>query len=155
MAAANGSSAVQDTLARMDRAWEAFVGLVQRLPAERLEHRLDAGWTRKQMLAHVATWHELTVERLARFAESGEPPQLDEDTDAVNARAARGAVGRTTGEVVLALQESYRHVRREVARLDDAKLTGHDGWAAATIDGNTYGHYDEHLDDLAVTGRRS
>jgi len=151
MTAATSNSAVQDTLLRMDRAWEAFLARIQHLPNERIEQHLpDGGWTRKQMLAHITTWHELSVERLARFAESGEPSGLEDETDAINARAARAAVGRTSGEVLLSVQESYRHLRREVSRLTDVQLDAHDGWAAATIAGNSYGHYDEHLADLDV-----
>ena len=142
---------IRDVLAQMDDGWTEFQAHVHALPGEKLEARLGEGaWTRKQMLAHITTWHELSVERLARFAESGEPSGLEEETDSINARAARGAVGRTTGEVLLSVQESYRHLRREVSRLTDAQLDAHDGWAAATIAGNTYGHYDEHLADLDV-----
>lgn len=149
MTAASGEAAVNETLARMDEAWRGFSERVQRLATEKLDVRVgDGAWTRKQMLAHVTAWHELTVERLASFVASGEPSGLDDDTDAINARAARSAIGRTTGEVVLALTDSYRHLRREVARLTDAQLAAHDDWAAAIIAGNTFDHYAEHLADL-------
>ena len=63
------------------------------------------------------TWHELTVDRLGRFMDSGEPPDLDEHEDAINARAARAATGRTTGEIVQGVEDSYRRLHRQVARL--------------------------------------
>ena len=81
---------------------------------------------------------------------SGEPPDLDEHEDVINARAARAAVGRTSGEVVQAMQDSYGRLRREVARLTDAQLADHDGFAASIIAGNSYGHYREHLADLGA-----
>jgi hypothetical protein len=122
---------------------------VQALAGPQVEEHLGQGsWTRKQMLAHISTWHDRTVEALSRLTETGELPGTPEDTDAINARAARAAIGRTTGEVLFALDDSYRLVRRAVARLADAQLTGHDGWATAMIAGNTYDHYTEHLADL-------
>ena len=137
------------TLARMDEGWEAFHGRVRALPIQELELPTgEGGWTRRQMLGHITVWHELTTDRLARFRESGEPIELAEETDAINARAARAADGRTTGEIVMATGDSFRRLRREVARLDDSRLAAHDGWAAAVIDGNSFGHYEEHLADL-------
>jgi hypothetical protein len=140
---------VRQVLERMDEGWAAFHGRVSAIPLERLADSLGAGgWSRKQMLAHVVTWHDLTVDRLARFAESGEPQGLDGESDAINARAARAAEGRTTGEILLGLQESFRRLRRAVARLSDGQLYVHDGWAAAVIAGNSYDHYAEHRADL-------
>jgi hypothetical protein len=142
---------LHDILSRMDDAWTSFRDRVHLLPNEQLERRLGEGaWTRKQMLAHIGTWHELTTERLARFAESGEPAEAPEDDDAINARTARAAEGRPTGEVLLTMEDTYRRLRREVARLSDAQLAAHDAWAAAIIASNTYDHYAEHLDDLAA-----
>jgi uncharacterized damage-inducible protein DinB len=140
---------VHDTLAKMDEGWGTFHDQVTALPSERLElHIGEGGWTRKQMLAHIATWHDLTVDRLGRFADSGEPAELGEEEDAINARAARAAEGRTSGEVLLAMSDSYRRFRREVSSLTDEQLAAHEGWAASIIAGNSYDHYTEHLRDL-------
>ena len=145
---------IGDTLARMDQGWTAFHDRVASVPNERLADRLGEGaWTRKQMLAHIATWHDLALDRLARFADSGEPADLTEHEDVINARAARAAEGRTTGEVVLGIADSYRRIRREVSTLTDAQLAAHDGWAAAIIAGNPYDHSAEHLPDLAPARR--
>jgi hypothetical protein len=137
-----------ETLRRMDDGWTAFHDRVSSTPSEQLERRIGAGWTRKQMLAHIGTWHDLTVDRLTRFADSGKPAELAEHEDVINARAGRAAEGRTTGEIVLAMADSYRRLRREVNILTDAQLAAHDGWAASIIAGNSYGHYAEHLPDL-------
>ncbi len=140
---------VAETLARMDEGWSAFRRRVHAVPSQLLERRLGQGtWTRKQMLAHIGTWHERTVEALAHVTQTGELPGAPEDTDAINARAARAAIGRTTGEILFALDDSYRLVHRAVSRLTDDLLLAHDGWATAMIAGNTHGHYEEHLADL-------
>ena len=145
-----GQPLVAETLARMDEGWAAFHRRVHALPSQLLEHHIaDGQWTRKQMLAHVAAWHELTVTRLSGLVTTGEPQDVPGEDGEINARAARGAIGRTTGEVLLDLDHSYRQLRRKVASLLDADLAAHDSWAAAVIAGNTYGHYEEHLADLA------
>lgn len=142
-------AAVRETLARMDEAWAAFRDRVHSIRPEKLELRVAEGqWSRKQMLAHIATWHERTVEALADVVESGAVPGSTEDTDVINARAARAAVGRTTGEILFSLDDTYRIVHRSVSRLTDEQLLAHDSWAAAMIAGNTYDHYAEHLRDL-------
>ena len=140
---------VAETLARMDEGWSAFRRRVHALPGQAIEQRLAQGtWTRKQMLAHVATWHERTIEALAWLTDTGDLPGAPEETEVINARAARGAIGRTAGEVLFGLDDSYLHVQRAVARLTDAHLSAHDGWALVMIAGNTYDHYTEHLADL-------
>jgi hypothetical protein len=149
MSMTSGQPLVAEILARMDEGWSAFRKRVHSLPGDVLERRFaDGTWTRKQMLAHIGTWHDRTVEALSRMTETGELPGAPEETDVINARAARAAVGRTMGEILLAVDDSYRQVQRSVARLTDAQLSAHDGWAAAMIAGNTYDHYAEHLADL-------
>ncbi|HUQ44098.1 MAG TPA: DinB family protein [Candidatus Limnocylindria bacterium] len=135
----------------MDEAWAAFRERAQAIPVQRLDARIGTdGWSLKQMLAHVWTWHDLTSDRLNAFASSGEPAELQDDPDAINARAARTAGGRTTGEILAGMEDSYRRLRREVGRLTDAQLAANDAWAATVLAGNTYDHYAEHLPDLAA-----
>ena len=146
---------VREALERMDQGWSEFRRRVHDLPAERLEqHITDGAWTRKQMLGHIGAWHDLTVGRLMRFAASGEPNGIDEHEDVINARAAQAAVGRTSGEILMSLDDSFRKLRREVAKLTDGQLAAHDAWAAAIIAGNSFGHYEEHLPDLDRSGAR-
>jgi len=140
---------VRLVLARMDEGWSAFIHGVQALPPQRIEEKLgEHAWTRKQMLAHIAVWHDLASDRLMGFGESGAPVPHDEEEDVVNARAARIAEGRTTGEVLLGLDESYRRLRREVARLSNDQVAAHEGWATRMVADNTFGHYGDHLADL-------
>jgi uncharacterized damage-inducible protein DinB len=72
MDVATDQPTVKEVLSRMDDGWSTFVQAVRGLPAERLEQHLgEDGWTRKQMLAHIAVWHDLTIDRLAERAETG------------------------------------------------------------------------------------
>ena len=145
---------VRNTLRRMDEGWAAFSALASALKNEQLTARLGEGaWTRKQMLAHISTWHELTTDRLLRFGESGEPVGLpgDDNEDAINLRAARASDGRTSSEVVITAADTHRRLRRTVAAMTDAQLAAHDGWAAAVVAGNSFDHYAEHLDELKAS----
>jgi hypothetical protein len=138
------------TLAKVDQSWQAFRQVAADFPVERLNEHLGDGWTRKHMLAHIAAWHDLSSERLTKFMKDAAPHDLADHEDVINARVARAAEGRTLGEVFEALDSSFRRLRRQVSYLSDQQLGAHDGWAAAVIAGNTYGHYEEHQADLAL-----
>ena len=150
---------VVELLSRMDAGWTEFRGRMQSMPNERLEEHLGQGaWTRKQMLAHISTWHDLTIDRLGRYMDSGEPPGLDEHEDDINARAARAATGRTTGEIVQGVEDSYRRLHRQVARLSDEQLEAHEWFALSIVVGKSFGHYEQHAADLepaSTTSTRS
>lgn len=145
---------IRETLQRLDGGWQAFMHAATSFPAERMdEHLSEDGWTRKQMLAHITAWHDLTLERVMHLLETGKKSDLTEPEDLINARVARQAAGRTAGEVLKDMDVSFRKLRRLVARLTDEQLVLHDSWAAHVIAGNTYEHYAEHIPDLAPPER--
>ncbi len=140
---------VRDTLSRVDEAWAAFRAAAIRFPSERVDERLsEDGWTRKQMLEHVAAWHDLTADRLVKLINTDASVPLDVDTDKFNARVARTAIGKTSGEVLKDMDATFNRLRRQMARLTDAQLQIDDWWAAWVIGGNTYAHYEEHWADI-------
>jgi hypothetical protein len=142
---------VREALNLVDAGWVAFRDSAARFPGERMdEHLGEGGWTRKQMLAHIAAWHDLTTDRLARFALSGKPAQVDGDDDKINARVARQAVGKTAGEILKDMEATFNKLRRRLQSMTDQQLTEHGGWAASIVAGNTYGHYAEHIADIYV-----
>ena len=140
---------VASVIERVDAGWHDFGAALAALPAERLSEHIGQGWTRKQMLAHLGAWHDHAADRLAAFLVDGEVHRLDEDDDTVNARVARGAEGRTTGEILDALETSFRRLRRQIGYLANEQLAAHDGWPLAVIASNTYEHYAEHRRDIA------
>jgi hypothetical protein len=140
---------INETLSHVDQAWSAFRAAVQRFPSERMDERLtEKGWTRKQMLAHVAAWHDLTADRLVALINTGHVAPFEQDTDSFNANVARRAVGKTLGEILKDMDGTFTRLRRQMARLTDAQLAEDDWYAAFVIGGNTYGHYDEHWPDV-------
>jgi len=48
------------------------------------------------------------------------------------------------------LDTTFRAVRQEVAALTDAQLEANEGKLVGLVAGNTYGHYEEHANELAI-----
>ena len=141
---------VRELTARVDAGWAAFRSAAFSFPAEHMnDHLTEHGWTRKQMLAHIAAWHDLTSDRIVKLALTGRPSALQRDTDAINALAARVAIGKTAGEVLEEIESTFNRLRRQMVRLTDEQLRVANAWAAQVIAGNTYEHYAEHFADLA------
>jgi hypothetical protein len=140
---------MRDTLRKMDDSFGAFRAAAVRFPSERMDQRIGPdGWTYKQMLEHVAAWHDLTADRVIKMINTGESVPLDRDTDNFNAAVARQAVGKTSGEVLKDIDATFNRLRRQLARVTDAQLSNDDWWLAWVIGGNTYGHYEEHWADI-------
>jgi len=165
-------------LARMDEAWASFGGPALGLGERGLRERAPAGWTYAQMLEHVRAWHELTARRLRAYRETGEtaPPggaaarQIFSDlgftsaraaelvrewtTDRFNAAVAEAASNASTHGLLPSLFASYKSLRDEVAALSDEQVAAHvsDGrsFVEALVEGNTFGHYGEHQDELTA-----
>ena len=114
------------------------------------EHIAHGEWTFKQMLAHVAAWHDLTSDRLIKLFNTGHSAPLDRDSDVINAGVARQAIGKTTGEVLKDIEATYNRLRRQMQRLTDVQLRADDSWAAHVIAANTYDHYAEHWDEIYI-----
>jgi hypothetical protein len=140
---------MREMFARVEPAFAELRRAAYSYPAEHMnDHIGDDGWTRKQMLSHIAAWHDLTTDRLIKAGMTGQPVALDRGQEAINAAAARVAIGKTAGEVLKDVEATYARLRRQMLRMTDADLRLGDGWAAERIASNTYLHYEEHLVDL-------
>lgn len=144
---------IRDTLRVVDQSWAAFHAAAQRFPYERMNEAIgEHGWTRKQMLAHIAAWHDLTADRLLKLVNTGDLEPLDRDTDKFNATVARQSVGKTMGEVLKDLDTTFNRLRWQLSRMSDEQLEANDWFAAQVVGGNTYGHYEEHWADIESSG---
>jgi len=142
---------VRDLLGRVDDGWAWFRKAVHALDPEEWDDEVPSGgWTRRKMLNHIRVWHEITLQRLRRFQETGERPPSPGDTDAINAQAAADADLRTREMLLEELDDSFGRLRDEVARLGDEQLPMLDGWPRAEVAENTYGHYELHRADVSA-----
>ena len=144
-------TSTRELLRLMDDGWSWFRAAASSFPNEHMDEHLGEGWTRKQMLAHIAAWHDSTHDRLGTLIATGNSQELGQDVDRFNARIARQAIGRTAGEIFKDMEGTFNRLRRRVAQLSDDQIAAHDGWAARVIAGDTYEHYEEHRTDVNHT----
>lgn len=113
-----------------------------------LEATTSAGWTFKDLVAHVTAWSDLTTSRLARFRETGEVLDPGGEVDDINAAVVARTKGRDAREVLNELDASTEKLLAEIEKLDEKQLHQNDDWAIAIVAGNTYGHFAEHHVEL-------
>ncbi|HEV2011882.1 MAG TPA: ClbS/DfsB family four-helix bundle protein [Candidatus Limnocylindria bacterium] len=147
-----------ELLARVDDAWRPFREAVRGVGRARMNESTGAGWTFRDLLAHVAAWHDLTTRRLREFRETGTfAGPGDEvslglpafrDADEFNARVM--ASHRLVGAEALVdeLDTAFRSLRSELATLSEEQIHANDDWVFAIVTANTFGHYAEHAQEL-------
>ena len=138
----------EELLRRVDAGKAWLDDRLAEFPAEAdFDQPVGGGWTRRQMVHHLAVWHGLTVHRLRSYQQTGQRP-AGLDSDAINDEAMKSAAGRSREQLLADLDSSFRALRVEVARLRDEQLPEHDFWPGGVVVGNTFGHYEEHRADL-------
>src|SRR3990170_3454331 len=177
MASTQTPGTSKDVVARMNAAWPAFRIAAGTLTDAQLDENTASGWTYRQMLGHVAGWHELARRRISEYRATGKTePSADEGLDALlkalgvesedraallaewdmgrfNAAIAKASLRDDRQVLFTKLDGSFARLRDEVAQLTDEQL-GADvsegrPFAVAIVEGDTYGHYPEHEAELA------
>lgn len=140
--------------------------VLQEIPDEAMvEPRPGGEWSGKDQLAHLAAWHELLLSRIRGIPEEqllgiDADRYAAMDVDEINAFLhrrdatmslddARAAFGRTYAEVMALLEAMDPSALDAPYRSDlpDRPLVD-------SVVGDTYEHYDEHLDLLAPLAER-
>lgn len=109
-------------------------------------------WTVKDALAHLSWWERYTLRRLDGA------PQLMQDgedsnaiLDSTNQRVYEEYHQQSLAEVLAEFREAFRQIRAAVEALPEDRLA--DENTQGLIAGNTYDHYDEHLQTIrSATG---
>lgn len=167
----------KDLVARMNAAWPPFRIRAGTLTDAQLDEKTDSGWTYRQMLGHVAGWHELARRRISEYRATGKTePSADAGLDALlkalglegedrsaltakwdmdrfNAAIAKASLRDDRHVLFTKLDGSFARLRDEVGQLTDGQV-GADvsegrPFAVAIVEGDTYGHYPEHESELA------
>lgn len=149
----------EQLLARVEAGWRPFRAAVRNLGRAGVGGPTGAGWTYRDLIAHVAAWEDLTARRLRAFRESGDRtrPAEASDVDVFNARVVEShrLVG---GEALFdELDTAHRRLVEEIGRLTQEQVAtdvqdtpwGPASWAVTIVAGNSYGHYDEHAAEIA------
>ena len=144
-------------LERLETAWRPIRDATTRLGQERLEARTTAGWTAKELLAHVAFWDEAVTGVVVGMFR-GEPlsdgwtfgsgylPAKDAGwapADVHNAREASWARSRTASEVLARLDDAHHQLVDLLCTVTDQEAFEHgDYFDRLPL------HYVEHLPEL-------
>ena len=163
------SAGARRQLELVEEGWSPFSVAVQRLTGDQLERATPAGWTVKEMLAHVAFWEE-TVKPVVVGWFRGEPDESfdgwygGEDlgltrgdpwpvSDVHNAREAAWARGRPSAEVVARLQRAHRQLVEVVGSLSEEEAANKR--YTGKIADATWRHYAEHIPELHVVAAQT
>lgn len=149
----------QTLVDRIDAAWRPFCHAVGALRG-RLDDRTTAGWSLREMVAHVAAWEDLTANRLRTFCETGERtyPEEARDTDGFNARVAETHRATPTDALLAELDGAHARLLAEISQLSDEQMRtdvqatawGPQSWVVAVVAGNSFGHYREHAAEVGI-----
>lgn len=138
-----------ELLAAIAQGWMTFRLAVVAMGVGTLDCTTPAGWTYKDVVAHVAAWEDRTASRLATFRESGARTSSGvTDTDEFNADVVARTQERSARDVLDELESSHARLLTEIGKLEPAHLRADDGWVLAVVAGNSYGHYAEHHVEL-------
>jgi hypothetical protein len=151
-----------EMMSLIDERWSEFQALVNALTPQAFEQRLGDGWSAKVHVGHVAAWERSLLALLRgedRNAAMGVPPELAarHDLDEMNGLIARNTDGLPAGAARAYAASAHDEVTSLLESLSEAQLSlpySHYqptavppdpqpvyGW----VNGNTWGHYEEHI----------
>lgn len=149
-----------ELLRRLRDAHAPIAAAVAALPDEALLAGAPGmpGWTRKDVVAHLAWWHRHSTAVLRGLRTGVDPyPDAGEpfDLDGLNARVLAENRARGTADVRADEAVSFAELVAAIGAASDQDLfdAGAVLWlgqpAASTVAGDTWDHYPEHLPHLA------
>lgn len=137
-------------ISKVEEGFASVLAAVNGLDESAMTKRFYGEWGVKDILAHIAGWHEQMSEAMQRMArgEKPTPEGVDyNDADAWNARFA-GAMTAQNGETVVAtLRQSYANYLRAAKAIPDDRF-GEGKTVNRLLEASGYGHYAEHLPAL-------
>jgi len=133
-----------ELLARVNAGYRALRAALEALPRERFEEETAAGWSLKDVVAHLAAWEESVPPRVAGVLEKGSDPRLYEDVESFNARVAEAARERTADELFARWAAAHERVLETLRALPENAAP----LAFEIVEWNTTGHYPDHYADV-------
>ena len=146
-------------LDRVSNGYNAFERLLSPLTQEQmLAPELNDGWSVKDNIAHLTSWHRRLLEMLSAARLRREPAQIpgladDVTLDQINAHFYQENKDLTLDTVLQQFRTTYIEVIAATQALseDDLTATQRFDWLEGTplwhlVAGNTYGHYAEHTE---------
>lgn len=139
-------------IARLDAAHAAFDAALRRVPQEQLDQPgLWGEWTLKDLVAHIAFWHRVGLERLQKFG-VGEWDAVTwyDDAEDVNATVYRSNKDQPAAAILETYATTFLAFRTAVRTLPAAVYAEQQGpmSLAQIVAGDGYDHEEEHLADI-------
>jgi hypothetical protein len=137
---------------------ESLAALWQDLTLEQMTRRPgpQADWSVKDLIAHIV-WYEEDGMALIDALLRGDEPDWIDDVDTTNAETFRRNEFRTLEEVLIDFDAVPHKLEAQLSRISERELNdaslfpqGRGESILDYYDGNTYGHYDDHYDDLRL-----
>jgi len=140
----------EELLNEAAREYKTFHEALQGLNESQMSEVWLGTWSVKDIVAHIAGWHEEmgpALERLAR----GERPIREgvsyDDVDAWNARFASARRATPVADVLLELDKTHEYFLRTAAAVPAERFqVGKTAWKI--VDQNTAHHYREHAEQV-------
>jgi hypothetical protein len=137
-------------LSKVEEGFAALLASVNGLDDRAMSKRFYGDWSVKDILAHIAGWHEQMTGAMQRMArgERPTPEGVDYgDADAWNARFAGAMAAQSSETVVATLRQSYANYLRAAKEIPDDRF-GEGKTVNRLLEGSGFGHYAEHLPAL-------
>jgi Mycothiol maleylpyruvate isomerase N-terminal domain len=126
-----------------EAGWLAFVRGLERIPEHRCEEiGYEAGWSVKDMVGHIGSWHAEAVQILERIRMGTDRPERL-DIDAMNARFVEANRDQPVSVVKAQCAASRTRMLQEFDRLEALTPRGEEWFVECGAH-----HYDEHLPRL-------
>jgi hypothetical protein len=150
------SDSARRILDLLEAEYRPFRDAAEKLGAEGLERPTPAGWTAKEMLAHIAFWDEASFAVITSMFRGQPLPEgwafgsgyVPEDpwprADVHNAREAAWARPRPAAEVLARWDEVHRRLRETLRTITDEEAAEHSDYLNSEIPGR----YSQHMDEL-------
>ena len=137
----------QQVLDKIERAWAAFKESYAGLSADQLSKPgVTEAWSVKDILAHVSTWEEETLEHLPHILQGLQPPRysvLYGGIDAFNAKMTEQRRRLSLSEVLRQLDETHLRLVAYVQSAPEEQLASETPFRRR-LRLDTYGHYPIH-----------
>lgn len=139
----------------LDRA--AFAALWAGLSDEQMTARPgpQPDWSVKDLIAHITWWEVYMVKRVAAVLEGRADQRVtDEDVDHYNAQTFEFNRDRPLGEILAEFYASFPPIIELIKAMSNDQINRAEAHRGAEIPplyviiGNTFGHYEDHIDDL-------
>jgi hypothetical protein len=136
---------MDDRRSRIESGWQAFQQALEGLPDELLTQPGVAGdWSVKDLLAHLAFWHESMVEIATVRARGGDIP--GPDVEALNQREGEARANWPLQQARDEAQRTHLLVLETALAIPDID--------PELLEGDTWGHYEEHTADVRAWRER-